>query len=131
MAHGLPHDDQSTQADWFEESDGQVALDVYQTDEAVIIKAPIAGVAKEDLEVSVTDEVVTIKGTRRDLVAPGRDAYFLQECYWGSFVRSYVLPVAVDADGAQALLKDGLLTISIPKLEKTKARVIQVQAIGE
>lgn len=127
----MPHEDVNTQSDWFEDSDGQVALDVYQTDEAIIIKAPIAGVAKEDLEVSVTDEVVTIKGTRNDSATTSRDAYFLQECYWGGFVRSYVLPVAVDADLAQALLKDGLLTITIPKLEKTKARIIQVQALGE
>lgn len=114
--------------DWFEEADGQVAIDAYQTDDHVIIKAPIAGVRPADLEVTVTDEIVTIKGSRADHHAEGRDAYFVQECYWGSFVRSYILPVAVDADRAQAMLADGLLTITIPKLEKSKARVIQIQS---
>lgn len=131
MHNPLPADDMTQTGDWFDDSDGQVAIDSYQTDEAVVIKAPLAGVAKEELEVSVTDEVVTIRGMRRDESAPSREAYFLQECYWGSFVRSYVLPVAVNADQAQASLKDGLLTIVIPKLEKTKARVIQVQALSE
>ncbi|MBI4175284.1 Hsp20/alpha crystallin family protein [Candidatus Berkelbacteria bacterium] len=112
--------------DWFEDGEGQLAIDAYQTDEAVVIKAPIAGVRREDLEVSVTDEVVTMKGLRHDATAPSRDAYFVQECYWGSFVRSYVLPVAVDADRAQALLKDGLLTLTIPKLERSKPRLIPV-----
>lgn len=126
----LSTDDMHHEGDWFDDSDGQVAIDVYQTDEAVILKAPLAGVAPSELEVSVTDEVVTIKGTRRDASALARDAYFLQECYWGSFVRSYVLPVAVDADQAQAILKDGMLSITIPKLERTKPRLIQVQAVN-
>lgn len=113
--------------EWFDEADGQLALDVFQTDDTVILKAPIAGVMKDDLEVSVTDEVVTIKGSRHEDVPVNREGYFLQECYWGSFGRSYVLPVAVDADRAQAALKDGMLTITIPKLEKTKARLIAIQ----
>jgi HSP20 family protein len=116
--------------DWFDEADGQVALDVYQTEDNVILKAPIAGVKESDLELTVTDEVVTIKGTRSDMHAESRDAYFLEECYWGSFSRSYVLPVAVDADRAQAVLQAGLLTITIPKLEKSKARTIQVQSVA-
>ncbi len=114
--------------DWFEDMEGQLALDAYQTEDAVIIKAPIAGVNKEDLEIAVTDEVVTIKGTRQDVTAANRDGYFVQECYWGNFVRSYVLPVSVDADRAQAALQNGMLTITIPKLEKSKTRMIQVQA---
>lgn len=114
--------------DWFEDMEGQLALDAYQTDDAVVIKAPIAGVNKEDLEIGVTDELVTIKGTRQDTTAANRDGYFVQECYWGSFARSYVLPVSVDADRAQAVLQNGMLTVTIPKLEKSKPRMIQVQA---
>ncbi len=117
------------ESDWLEDIEGQLALDVYQTDDVVILKAPIAGVKPADLDVSVTDEVVTIKGARRDEAATSRDGYFIQECYWGDFVRTYVLPVAVDADRAEARLQDGLLTITIPKLEKSKTRTIQIQAI--
>ena len=102
--------------DWFDESDGQVALDVYQTEDHLVIKAPIAGVKENDLELAITDEVVTIKGSRSDTHAVSREAYFVQECYWGGFTRSYILPVAVDADRAQAVLNAGLLMITIPKL---------------
>lgn len=119
--------DMKTDTAWFEESDGQLAIDVYQTETMLILKAPIAGVAKEDLEVAVTDEVVTIKGRRHDENSVRQEQYFMQECFWGSFTRSYVLPVAVDADQAQASLKDGILTIMIPKLQESKTRMIQVQ----
>lgn len=120
--------DLTHESDWFDDSEGQLALDVYQTDEAVIVKAPIAGVKRGDIEVSVTDEVVTIKGSRQNTAQISRDGYFVQECYWGNFARSYVLPVAVDADRAQAFLENGMLSLTIPKLEKSKARVIEVQA---
>ena len=113
--------------EWFEDNDGQLAIDAYQTEDVVILKAPIAGVTKEELEVAVTDEVVNIKGQRHDTNAVSRESYFVQECFWGNFSRSYVLPVAVEADLAQASLKDGVLTITIPKLEKSKTRLIQVQ----
>lgn len=122
------HPKSTTGDEWFEDMEGQLALDAYQTEDSVIIKAPIAGVNREDLEISVTDEVVTVKGTRQDNTAASRDGYFVQECYWGNFARSYVLPVAIDADRAQAVLQNGMLTITIPKLEKSKTRMIQVQA---
>lgn len=113
--------------EWFEDQEGQVALDVYQTDDHLVIKAPIAGVHKDDLEISITDEQVTIKGIRHDASGLASDRYFIQECYWGGFARAYVLPVSVDSEHAQALLKDGLLTITIPKLEKSKLRQVQIQ----
>lgn len=117
------------EADWLaDDYEGQLAIDAYQTDEEIVIKAPIAGVQANDLEVSVTDEMVTVKGERHDEVAQTRENYFAQECYWGSFSRSYVFPVAVDADKAEAKLKDGMLTVRVPKLEKTKARNIQIIA---
>lgn len=118
-----------TESDWLaEDYEGQLAIDAYQTEDEIVIKAPIAGVQATDLEVAVTDEMVTIKGERRDEQAQSRDNYFCQECYWGSFSRSYVFPVAVDADKAEAKLKDGLLTVRVPKLEKSRARSLTVVA---
>ncbi len=114
-------------ADWMEDYEGQLAVDVYQTDDEVILKAPIAGVRTEDLEISITDEVVTIKGERKEQAEIARENYLCQECYWGAFARSYVLPVAVVGDKAQASLKNGILTIKIPKQEKTKVKTIQVK----
>lgn len=122
--------DEETQDEWLEGEEGeegQLAVDAYQDDESVTIKAPIAGVNIEDLEISITDEVVTIKGQRRNDAEVNRENYFVQECYWGSFMRSYILPVSVDAGKAEATLRSGILTIKIPKQEKTKTRVLKVQ----
>jgi HSP20 family protein len=121
---------QHEETDWLtDDYEGQLAIDAYQTDEDIVLKAPIAGVLPEDLEVAITDEMITIKGERHDDQATHRDNYFSQECYWGTFSRSYVFPVAVDADKAEAVLKHGLLTVRIPKLEKSRARSIQVVAV--
>lgn len=119
--------DLATTEDWMEEYDGQLAIDAYQTSEDIVIKAPIAGVKPEDLDVTITDEMVTVKGERRHEQELLKDNYFCQECYWGGFSRQYVLPIAVDADKAQASLKNGILTLTIPKMEKTKTRIIKVK----
>ncbi|OGD66578.1 hypothetical protein A3F08_00200 [Candidatus Berkelbacteria bacterium RIFCSPHIGHO2_12_FULL_36_9] len=119
---------QTSEGDWLEEYEGQLAIDAFQSNDAVIVKAPIAGVRPEDLEISITDEVVSIKGERREASEIEKENYFCQECYWGSFSRSYLLPVAVDAEKADASLKNGILTIAIPKLEKTKTRILKVKA---
>jgi HSP20 family protein len=128
MAKNNVGKDLTSDSDWMEEYEGQLAIDAYQTAEEVIVKAPIAGVKPDDLEISITDEVVSIKGERKDFEEIVKDNYFCQECYWGSFSRSYVLPVAVDSEQAQASLKNGILTIRIPKQEKTKTRVIKIKA---
>ena len=92
-----------------------------------MIKAPIAGVRPEDLEISITDEAVAIKGQRKEEKEITRDNYLCQECYWGTFSRSYNLPIAVDSEKAKASLKHGILTITIPKLEKSKRKIIKVK----
>lgn len=119
-------DDTTAEQDWLEEEEGQLAIDAYQDEDSIVIKAPIAGVSVEDLEISITDEVVTVRGTRRQESEVNRDTYLVQECYWGTFARSYILPVSVDAAKAEASLKNGILTIKIPKQEKTKTRILKV-----
>ena len=113
---------------WLEEYEGQLAVDAYQTNDSVVVKAPIAGVKPKDLEISITDEVVSIRGHREKEMATDEADYFCQECYWGSFSRSYVLPVPVDADKAKADLNDGILTITIPKQEKAKTRILKINS---
>jgi len=123
----MPKKDQE-QEEWLEEEEeGQLAIDAYQDEDNIYIKAPIAGVSIEDLEIAITDEVVTIKGMRKNESGLEREDYFVQECYWGSFMRSYILPVSVDAAKAEATLRNGILTIKIPKQEKTRTRVLKVQ----
>lgn len=113
--------------DWMEDTEGQLAIDVFQTADDVMIKAPIAGVNPTDLEISITDEVINIKGERKTVEDVTSESYFAQECYWGSFSRSYVLPVAINSEKAAASLKNGILTIKVPKLEKTKTRMIEIK----
>jgi HSP20 family protein len=126
---------QGEKKDWLEEEtedyEGQLAIDVYQTEDDVIVKAPMAGVKPENLDVSITDEVLTIKGSRSQEKEINKENYFAQECYWGSFSRSYLLPVAIDPDSAQAHLKNGILTVTIPKQSKTKTRAIKVKEADE
>lgn len=113
--------------EWMEEFEGQLAIDVYQTPTDIIIKAPIAGVRQEDLEVTITDEQVTIRGERHDHQNDSVEGYLIQECYWGAFSRSWPMPIAVDTDKAFAKLDDGILTITIPKAAKARTRTISVQ----
>ncbi len=113
--------------EWMEEFEGQLAIDVYQTPSEIIIKAPIAGVRQEDLDVTITAEEVTIRGERHDDLAQEVEGYLVQECYWGSFSRTYTLPVAGDSDKAAAKLVNGILTITIPKTAKTRTRVIAIE----
>ncbi|OQA03042.1 MAG: Spore protein SP21 [bacterium ADurb.Bin400] len=88
--------------------------------------APIAGVRASDVDVSITDEVITIRGHRKLGATVPEDRYFTQECYWGPFSRSYVLPMAVNSENAKATLKDGLLKIEIPKDAKVKTKIITI-----
>ena len=115
------------QADWMEDYEGQLAIDVYQTDDDIVVKAPIAGVKREDLEISITDEVLNIKGERKEEAEVNRENFFAQECYWGAFSRSYILPIAVNSEKATATLTNGILTIKIPKEEKTKTKTIEIK----
>lgn len=114
--------------DWLKDYEGQLAIDVYQTTDNVVIKAPIAGVKPENLDVSVTDGVLTVKGERRQEETVKENNYFAQECYWGSFARQFTLPAGIDNEKTSASLKNGVLTITIPKEEKTKTRTISINA---
>lgn len=116
--------------DWLdegEEFEGQLTLDVYQDEDNVIVKSTIAGVRPEDLEISINNEMLTIKGSRHKDFEVKEDDYFHQECYWGSFSRSVILPLEVETDKIDASLKDGILTIKLPKSRKAKARKIEVR----
>ena len=109
-----------------EEVEGQLSIDVFQDDHNIYLLAPIAGVKAGDVDVSITDEVITIHGQRRSGHEVGEEKHFTQECYWGPFSRSYVLPIAINSELAKASLKDGLLRIEIPKDAKVKTKVIRI-----
>jgi len=112
--------------DWLPEAEGQLTIDVYQTPTEIIIKSTIAGVNPSDLDVTITNDMVTIKGKREKDEEIQTDDYYYQECYWGSFSRSVILPVDVEAEKAEAGMKNGILTIRLPKIEKIKTKKIKV-----
>ena len=110
-----------------EEQEGQLTVDVFQDEQNVIIQSTIAGVNPEDLDVSITNDMVTIRGERRRMFEASKEDYFYQECYWGPFSRSIILPVEIDADNAEAKIKNGVLTIRIPKAGSTLTRKLKVK----
>lgn len=112
----------------FDEEAGQLTIDVYQTPSEIIVQSPIAGVAPEDLDISITSESVTIKGKREREEHVRTEDYVYQECYWGKFARSVVLPAEVDAEKAEASIKNGVLTIHLPKLNRLKSKKLKVKS---
>ena len=107
--------------------EGQLSVDIYQTKDQVIIKSTIAGVNPEDIDISIDGDTVTIRGSRKQEENIKEEDYFYQECYWGSFSRSIVLPVEVKSDDTQATLKNGVLTIILPKVKKNKSIAVKVK----
>jgi HSP20 family protein len=110
-----------------EENDGQLTIDMYQTEAEIVIKSTIAGVKPEDIDVSINNDMITIRGARHMEEEVSEDRYYYQECYWGSFSRSVVLPVDVLADKVEASLKNGILTVRLPKADINKVKKIQVR----
>jgi HSP20 family protein len=127
-----PVDDPAAQAptsdDWDEDEavPGQLAVDVYESPDKLLVKARTAGVNKGDLDVSISDNTLSIRGTLSAGNEEEVENYFVQECYWGEFSRSIALPVPVKEDEVEALLKDGVLTISFKKLKQDTVKKIQV-----
>jgi HSP20 family protein len=108
-------------------SEGQLTIDVYQTDNDIVIKSTIAGVKPEDLDVNINNDMVTIRGERKNEEEVPEENYYYQECYWGNFSRSVILPVDVISDKSEASMKNGILTIRLPKADSTRSKKIQVR----
>jgi HSP20 family protein len=115
--------------EWDEEETalpGQLAVDVYETKEKLVVKARTAGVKKSELDVTISDNQLTIRGTLSAGNEDDVENYFLQECYWGEFSRTLALPVPVKEEEVEAELKDGVLTISFGKVKQDTVKKIQV-----
>lgn len=107
-------------------AEGHLTIDVFQTEDEVIIQSTIAGVDTNDLDISVTNDMVTVKGKRLPEQKIKSSDYYWQELYWGPFSRSIILPVDVDADAAKASMKNGLLTIRLPKMDRIRTKKIRI-----
>lgn len=122
----LPAEEKAESDDWLPEAEGQLTIDVYQTPTDIVIKSTIAGVDPANLDITVTNDMVTIKGKREKDETISSGDYYYQECYWGAFSRSVILPVDVESDKAEASMKNGILTIRLPKIEKVRTKKIKV-----
>jgi HSP20 family protein len=124
----LPKKAEPEQEQWFtEDYEGQLAVDVFQTKDNIIVKSTIAGIKPEDLEIYVHNDLLTIRGKREDEKSEEGTEYFYKECYWGGFSRSVILPVEVQVDKVAASMKNGVLTIIMPKATKSKLVNVQVK----
>ncbi len=112
---------------WFEGPVGQLAVDVYQTEEELIIQSAVAGIKSEDLDISIEDDTVIIKGIREKPAEEKERNYFYQECYWGPFARKIILPCEVDPSRAVATMKEGIFSVRMPKIEREKKRKIVIK----
>lgn len=108
--------------------DGELSVDVYQTPTHIVVKAMIAGVRPEDLDVTITRDMVTIRGKREQHTEGNAGDFFFQELYWGSFSRTIVLPQEIEVEEAEAVEKHGLLIIRLPKLDKGRQAKLKVRS---
>lgn len=117
--------DNSWLAEDYEE--GQLSVDVFQTKDTIVIKSTIAGVKPEDVDIAINNDMLTIRGKREIEESISEEDYLYQECYWGGFSRSIILPCEVQADKVEATLKNGVLTVTLPKAKKVKGIQVQIK----
>lgn len=123
-------DDSDQEQGWLvdEGEEAELLLDVYQDDKNIYVKSTIAGVEPEDIEISINNDMLTIRGTRSDQTEVSEADYFYKECYWGSFSRSIILPVEVKADEISANFKNGVLEITLPKTNRHRKIPIKLKS---
>lgn len=118
-----------TEDEWIEDGyeEGQLSIDVYQNPKFIIIKSTIAGVKPDDIDISINNDMLTIRGKREHKELIKEEDYLYRECYWGSFSRSIILPVEVNAAKIEAVLENGVLTIKLPKAKTSKQISVKVR----
>ena len=109
------------------EPEGQLTVDVYQTANDIVVESAIAGVDPDNIDVNVTSDSISIRGSRKREKTVRDEDYLYQECYWGKFGRSIILPQEVNPEGATVKFKNGILTVTLPKADKKKTRKLKVR----
>jgi len=112
---------------WPDEYVGNLAMDMYQTDNEVVVKAMLPGVNPEEVDISITNDVLTIKGEHKEEQETKGENYLHREIQYGMFNRSMPIPVDVQSDKAEATFENGLLTLTLPKAEKVKPKQIKIK----
>ena len=110
------------------EEEGELAIDLFETKDNLVLQAAIGGVPISDLDISITNDMITIRGKRNRETKDKIDKLYYNECFWACFSRSLILPQEINADKAKATIKNGLLNIYLPKLIKTKQKILKIEA---
>lgn len=121
------NEEESSELQEIEDTDGELSVDVLNTDESIIIKAMTAGVKPNDVDIDISRDMVTIRATREDEHEVSEEDFYQKELYWGSFSRNILLPEEIDVDAAEAKEKNGLLVITLPKIDKNRKTKLQVR----
>jgi len=111
-----------------EEQEGELSVDIYQTPDAIVVKALVAGVIPNSIDISLTRDMITIRGNREEHKEVEREDYFYKELYWGAFARTILLPEEIDVDEADASTNHGILVIRLPKINKERKTKLKVKA---
>ena len=106
---------------------GQLTVDIYHTPNDIVVESAIAGAHPEDIDVVVATDSISIKGLRRRDPESPEAEYLHQECYWGKFTRSIILPEEVDPENASVKFKNGILSVRMPKTNRKKTRKLEVR----
>jgi HSP20 family protein len=106
---------------------GQLVVDVYETEKELVVQSAIAGIKNDQIDVSLDNDILIIKGEREDPSKDKDKRYFLKECYWGDFSKEIILPREIDTSKIDAKVKDGILTVRMPKIERAKSKKIEVE----
>lgn len=109
------------------DEEGELLVDVYHTPDEIVIQAILGGVERDEIDISATQDMITIRASREHPEEVGRENYYNQELYWGTFSRSITLPQEIDIDATQANFSNGLLTIRLPKIDKERVEKIKVK----
>lgn len=109
------------------EEEAQLTVDVWQTPDEIVVQSIVAGLKPEDLDVSISQDSITLSGKRERAREVAGSDYFYQELYWGAFSRSVLLPQEIDPDESEATIKNGLVTIRLPKLDKTRIQKLKIK----
>lgn len=120
----LGDEKRSPEDKWFD--DGELTVDVYQTGDDIVVQSAVAGVKPEDLDIAIENDMVTIKGERRNSTKEEKKNYIHQECFWGTFSRQILLPEEVDSNRAEASFQEGVLTLRLPKINRQKVKKIKL-----
>jgi len=116
---------------WMDEQgdEGELSIDMYQTPDSIVIRTMIPGVKKDDLEINLSRDRLTLRGKRMVDTRIADQDYYHRELYWGTFSRTVELPHEVDIEQSEAIEKDGMLTLTLPRIDKGRQTKLKVKSV--